>query len=61
MDVVIVRNGAMEGGSENMVKGVKMFGPALIPYWRSKLEMDGGSEYANGSSYASNPPAMGSK
>jgi len=45
-----VRIGAMLGESENMVRGVKMFGPELMPYWRSSDEIDAGSLYAKGSS-----------
>jgi len=40
---LIVRAGAMVGGSENIVKGVKMLGPALMPYCRSNDEIDRGS------------------
>jgi len=50
----VMREGEMVGGLwrtlENNVRGVKMLGPALIPYWRSNDVMDMGSAYARGSS-----------
>jgi len=52
---LIVLAGAIVGGSLNIVRGVKMFGPALMPYCKSNDEIDKGSLYANGSSSTNGP------